>query len=345
MFFIGVDLGDKFSYMVILDPEGELVEEARLPSTPDAFQRKFRQLHPSRVALEVGSHSRWSSQVIQQHGHQVLVANARKLRAIYTNPRKSDRADAETLARLARVDPALLCPIRHRSAQTQADLAVIRARDLLVRSRTGLINHVRGAVKSAGGRLPSCSAANFVRRAAERIPPALNRTLQPILETIERLSQQIREYEAEIARLCREAYPETQPLQAVSGVGALTALTFVLTLEDPRRFAKSRQVGPALGLVPRRDQSGDHEPQLRITKCGDAYLRQLLVNCAHYILGPFGPDCDLRRWGLKLAERGAKNAKKRAVIAVARKLAILLHHLWRSGETYDPCFQSAPSQD
>lgn len=283
--------------------------------------------------------------MITQLGHEVLVANARKLRAIYTNPRKNDRADAETLARLARVDPALLSPIRHRSAQAQADLAVIRARDVLVRSRTGLINHVRGTVKTAGVRLPSCTAANFVRRVADRIPEDLSSTLQPILETIERLSHQIREYDAQIEQLCRESYPETKPLQAVSGVGALTALAFVLTLEDPRRFAKSRQVGPALGLVPRRDQSGDHEPQLRITKSGDAYLRQLLVNCAHYILGPFGPDCDLRCWGLKLAERGGKNAKKRAVIAVARKLAILLHHLWRSGETYDPCYQSGQSKE
>ncbi len=214
-----------------------------------------------------------------------------------------------------------------------------------MRSHTGLINHVRGTLKTTGVRLPSCSAANFVRRATERIPPELNRTLQPILNTLEQLSQQIREYDAEIERLGREVYPETQPLQAVSGVGALTALTFVLTLEDPRRFDKSRQVGPALGLVPRRDQSGDHEPQLRITKCGDTYLRQLLVNCAHYILGPFGHDCDLRRWGLKLVERGGKNAKKRAVISMARKLATLLHHLWRSGETCDTLFQSAQSQE
>jgi transposase len=345
MFYVGVDLGDKYSYLAILDREGELIEEARLPSTPGAFQRKFRHLDPSRVALEVGSHSRWSSQVIKELGHEVLVANARKLRAIYTNPRKNDRADAEILARLARVDPELLSPIRHRSAQAQADLAVIRARAVLVRSRTGLINHVRGSVKTAGVRLPSCTAANFVRRVADRVPEELGTTLQPILALIEQLSQQIRAYAAEIERLGREAYPESQPLQAVSGVGALTALTFVLTLEDPRRFAKSRQVGPALGLVPRRDQSGDHEPQLRITKSGDAYLRQLLVNCAHYILGPFGPECDLRSWGLKLAERGGKNAKKRAVIAVARKLAILLHHLWRSGETYDPCYQSGQSNE
>lgn len=345
MFFIGVDLGDKYSYLAILDGEGKLIEEARLPSTPAAMERKFRQFRPSRVALEGGSHSRWSSQVLQLLGHEVIVANARKLRAIYTNPQKNDRADAETLARLARVDPELLSPIRHGSAQAQADLAIIRARDVLVRSRTGLINRVRGTVKTAGVRLPSCSAGNFVPRVEEVVPEELSYPLLPILEMIECLSQQIRAYDARIQKLCQDTYPETQTLPAVSGVGALTALAFVLTLEDPRRFAKSRQVGPALGLVPKRDQSGDHEPQLPITKTGDAYLRQLLVNCAHHILGPFGQDCDLRRWGLKLAERGGKNAKKRAVVGVARKLAVLLHHLWRTGDTYDPFYQSMVLND
>lgn len=215
-----------------------------------------------------------------------------------------------------------------------------------MRCRTKLINHVRGKVKSSGSRLPSCTAGNFASKATSAIPEALQPAILPILDTIASLTQQICAYDHQIEALCQESYPETYQLRRISGVGPLTALAFVLTLEDPRRFPKSRQVGPALGLVPRRDQSGDHEPQLRISKTGDAYLRQLLVNCAHYILGPFGPDCDLRRWGLKLAERGGKNAKKRAVVGVARKLAILLHHLWKTDDQYDPCFQSGqPAQE
>jgi transposase len=147
-----------------------------------------------------------------------------------------------------------------------------------------------------------------------------------------------------IEQLCQEHYPETHHLRQVSGVGPITALAYVLTLDDPDRFRKSREVAPALGLVPKRDQSGDRDPQLRITKTGDSYLRRLLVGSAQYILGPFGPDCDLRRWGLKLAQRGGKNAKKRAVVAVARKLAVLLHHLWVTGEVYDPFYHSHPDQ-
>lgn len=263
-----------------------------------------------------------------------------KLRAIYHNPRKDDRADAETLARLARLDPSLLSPIHHRSPQAQADLSVIRSRDALVRSRTLLINHARSIVKSTGARLPSCSADSFAHKVAPSIPEPLQPALLPILDTVAALTQQICFYDHRIVTLCQEQYPEVELLQPVAGVGALTALAYVLTLEDPQRFRKSREVEPALGLVPRRDQSGGRDPQLRITKTGDTYLRRLLVGSAQYILGPFGPDCDLRRWGLKLAERGGKNAKRRAVIAVARKLAILLHHLWKTGEIYDPFYQS-----
>ncbi|MCK5318307.1 MAG: IS110 family transposase, partial [Anaerolineales bacterium] len=310
----------------------------RLPTTKTSFQQRFSMLSPCRVAMEVGTHSRWSSHLLTELGHDVLVANARKLRAIYHNPRKDDRADAETLARLSRIDPELLSPIYHRSPQAQADLAVLRSRDALIRSRTLLINHARGIVKSSGARLPSCTANCFASKAAPAVPAALRPALSPILETVASLTQQIREYDRHIEQLCQDQYPETKLLRKVSGVGPITALAYVLTLEDPKRFIKSRDVGPAIGLVPRRDQSGDHDPQLRITKTGNAFLRRLLVSSAQYILGPFGPECDLRRWGLKLAERGGKNAKKRAVVAVARKLAVLLHHLWKTGEVYDPFY-------
>jgi len=177
--------------------------------------------------------------------------------------------------------------------------------------------------------------ARIVHAIPERLLPAL----LPALDMVASQSQQIRAYDRQIATLYQEEFPETRQLQSIAGVEPLTSLAFVLTLEDPQRFARSREVGPALGLVPKRDQSGDRDPQLRITKTGDSYLRRLLVGSAQYILDPFGPDCDLRHWGLKLAERGGKNAKRRAVVAVARKLATLLHHLWKTGEIYDPFIQ------
>jgi transposase len=265
-----------------------------------------------------------------------LVANARKLRLIYSNKRKRDEVDAENLARLARVDPKLLYPLKHRGEDSQAHMAIVRSRQALIGCRTQLVNHVRGAVKSFGARLPKCPARSFHNRAAEHIPEALWPALGPIIEQIGLLTERIHQYDRKLETIAKEHYPETELLRQVEGIGSLTALTFVLTLEDPYRFAKSRSVGAYLGLVPARDQSGDRDPQKRISREGDEMLRKLLVGSAHYILGPFGSDSDLRRHGEKVASRGGKNAKKRAAVAVARKLTVLLHRLWVTAGVYEP---------
>jgi transposase len=333
----GLDIGDKYSYLCLIDQEsGQVIEEGRLSTTPEAFRRRFASEQPMRIAIEAGTHSPWASRVLEGCGHEMLVANARKLRLIYSNRRKTDEVDAENLARLARLDPKLLYPLKHRGEESQAHMAIIRSRQALVDCRTQLVNHVRGAVKSFGARLPKCPARSFHKRAPEHIPEALMPALGPTLEQIGSLTERIRQYDRELQIVAKERYPETEFLRQVEGVGPLTALTFVLTLEDPHRFEKSRCVGAYLGLVPARNQSGDRDPQKRISKEGDEMLRKLLVSCAHYVLGPLGSDSHLRRHGQKIASRGGKNAKKRAVVAVARKLAVLLHSLWTSGEVYDP---------
>jgi transposase len=339
----GLDLGDKYSYLCLIDTQsGEVMEESRLRTTPEALKRRFSsERSPMRVAIEAGTHSPWVSRVLEECGHEVLVANPRKIRLIYTNKRKTDEIDAENLARLARLDPKLLYPLKHRTEDSQAHLAIIRSREALVSCRTQLVNHVRGAVKSFGARLPKCPARSFHNKAPEHIPQALWPALEPILETIGSLTERIREYDRQLESVCQEHYPETNLLRQVEGVGPLTELTFVLTLEDPSRFAKSRSVGAYLGLVPATDQSGESDPQMRITKEGDEMLRRLLVGSAHYILGPFAKeDSDLRRHGEKIASRGGKNAKKRAAVAVARKLSVLLHRLWVTAELYDPLYNA-----
>jgi transposase len=333
----GLDLGDRYSYLCLIDTiSGEVIEEGKLRTTPEALRRRFASERPMRVAIEAGTHSPWVSRLLEECGHEVLVANPRRTRLIYASRRKSDEVDAESLARLARVDPKLLYPLKHRGEGSQAHLAIIRSREALVACRTQLVNHVRGAVKSFGARLPSCPARSFHKRASEHIPEALLPALGPVLEQIGSLTQRIREYDRQLQTVSEEHYPETHLLRQVEGIGPLTALTFVLTLEDPYRFEKSRSVGAYLGLVPAKDQSGERDPQKRISKEGDEMLRKLLVSSAHYVLGPFGSDSDLRRHGEKIASRGGKNAKKRAAVAVARKLAVLLHSLWVSGEVYEP---------
>ena len=337
----GLDLGDKYSYLCLIDQESEeIMEEGRLRTTPEALGRRFSSEQSLRIAIEAGTHSPWVSRVLKECGHEVLVANPRKLRLIYANKRKTDEIDAENLARLARLDPKLLYPLKHRGEDSQAHMALIRSRRALVGARTQLVNHVRGAVKSFGARLPKCPARSFHNKVVEHIPEALWPAFGPILETIGSLTERIRDYDRQLETICKEHYPETDLLRQVEGIGTLTALTFVLTLEDPYRFEKSRSVGAYLGLVPASDQSGDRDPQRCISKEGDEMLRKLLVGSAHYILGPFGSDSDLRRHGEKIAQRGGKNSKKRAAVAVARKLSVVLHRLWVSGEAYDPLYNA-----
>jgi len=333
---IGLDLGDKYSYWCHIDRDGEVLANGRFRTNADQLTRIFAKLPKTLVAIEAGTHSAWVERELKTLGHEVLVANPRKLRAIHTNDRKNDRADAEILARTARLDRKLLAPIRHRNAEMQADLAIIRARDMLVRSRTQAINTARGLVKASGGRLPSCEAYAFAQKVANHIPAELAAAVTPLLELIAHMTKQIRSYDDRIERLAHEKYPHTHLMDPIHGVAALTSTTYVLTLADPTRFKQSRSVGPYLGVVPRLDDSGDRRSQLRITKAGNSLLRRLLVQSAHQILRRNAPDSDLRRFGLRIAERGGKNAKKRAVIAVARKLAVLMHRLWITGEVYQP---------
>lgn len=337
---VGLDLGDRYSHFCVLDDAGQIVEEGRVPTTTLALRRKFSALGQAMIALEVCVHSPWVSRLLAELGLRVFVAHAAKVPLIYQTMKKRDRVDAERLARLARVDPELLSPIVHRGPQAQQDLQVIRSREVLVEMRTKLVNHVRSTVKTHGHRLAGCSARAFHKRVQEELPPELRGVLEPILATLGEITQRINAYDKHIEQLAAESYPEVEVLRQVSGVGPLTALTFVLTLERPERFSKSRDVGAYLGLTPKQDQSGECDKQLRITKAGNRYLRKLLVGSAHYILGPFGPECALRQWGQAKA-CGGRNAKKRAVVAVARKLAVLLHRLWNTREVYEPFYEAA----
>jgi transposase len=316
---IGLDLGDRSSWYCVLDEAGGVLLEQKLSTTPKAMKEVFGGMPRCRIGLETGMHSPWVSRLLSELGHEVIVAHARNVRLIGESRKKDDRLDAQTLARLARID-----------------LTLIRARAGLVRARTALVNTARGLAKSYGERLRGCNVRNMNPEKAEGLSPELQRALEPLLAGIESLSERIREYNERIEELAQKSYPQVALLKQIKGVGTLIALTFLLTLEDPHRFRKSRDVGCYLGLQPGRRNSGQSEPQMHISKEGDPYLRTLLVQGAHHILGPFGADSDLRRWGLKLAERGGRNGKKRAIIATARKLAVLLHRLWVSGEVYEP---------
>ena len=333
---IGIDLGDRWSQLCLLNVDGKILEQSRLKSTPHSFTQRFAALAPARVAVEAGTHSPGVKELLTELGHEVLVA--REWRAISTSDRKNDKADAEKLARYARVDPSILRPITHRDSRTQADLLVIRTRAALLRLRSLAIKAVRGLMKPFGHRLSACSTDRFVTRCRTELPSEYYALLAPLLEQIASLSKQIHAADQQVAQLTKAKYPEAAALPKVPGVGPLTALTFVLTIGDEKRFISSREVGCYLGLRPRQQQSGERDPPWGITKAGDGYLRMLLVECAQHVLGVFGPDTALRRWGLRLAERGGKNAKRRAIVAVARQRAVLLHRLWVTKKPYEPFF-------
>ena len=333
---IGIDLGDQWSHYCLLDEAGEVAEEGRFRTTEAALRKHFADLKRARIALEAGTHSIWVSEQLRQYGHELLVAHVSELPALSRSDRKCDRVDAEKLARYARLDPSLLRPVSHRSVAMQESLTLVRARDVLVRLRTGLINAIRGLAKPCGCRLPKAATSCFPQRCLAAVPEGLLPALKPLFLQLDAINEQIKTYDQLIRQMAKEQYPETQWLSQVQGVGTLTALTYVLTLADKHRFRQSRDVGCYLGLRPKRNQSGEHDPQLGITKAGNSYLRRLLTECANYILGPFGKDSALQRWGLHLASRGGKNARARAITAVARKLAVLLHRLWVTQEKYIP---------
>ena len=337
---IGMDLGDTKHFICVLDSKGEIVEQRSITNHRESLRRLSQKYPDALIAIEVGSHSPWISRFLKSLGHSVLVANARKVRAIYANVRKSDQLDAMMLARIARMDPQLLHPIEHGTEAQQRDLLPIKLRDTLVRQRVNIISSIRFTLKSLGIKLPSPNTACFAKRARALLQvehEEVYLSVSPMLEILDLLTLKIRELEKRIEELAKHRYPATERLRQVSGVGAITALSFVLSVGDPHRFAKRRDVGAYLGLVPKRDQSGSLDKQLRISKAGNAYLRRLLVGAAQYILGPFGSASDLRERGLSLVERGTQGAKKKAVVAVARKLSVLLLALWQEPKAiYQP---------
>jgi len=334
---IGLDLSDRKVAVCVIDAKGKILEERSMPNEPEHYKLLAKTYPKTTAVLETGSHSPWVSRLLTAEGMKPIDANARKLRSIYDADRKSDKGDARMLAKLGRVDPSLLSPIKHRSEGAQRDLVRIKTRDALVRARVNQMNSVRFLLKGLGVRVPSGVRADcFTRKTRAAIEEDYVDLVEPLLEAIDKLDELIKKQEKLLKKLAEQKYPITQLLETVPGVGPITSLCFAVTIEDPTRFGKAREVGPFLGLTPRIDQSGASEKQLRITKAGNGDLRKLLVNGAQHVLGVFGKDCDLRESGLRLCERGASIAKKKAVIATARKMAVTMVALWKSGEAYEP---------
>jgi transposase len=342
---VGIDIGDRGSHYCIVGPNSATLIEGKLATTRADLDLTFKGFaKTTTIAMEAGTHSPWISRYLESIGFKdVIVANPRRLALISQTKRKNDDVDAEKLAMLGHTNARLLYPIRHRGERAQADLAHIRGRAALVQLRTAAINTARGQAKSFGYVLESCDADAVKAEMADKLPAAFRDSVKGLLETAAQITGQIKAADQRIHQNAQR-YPEISSLTEIWGVGELTALAFVLTVDDKERFEKSRAVGPYLGMVPGQDQSGQTNRLQRITKEGDRMLRWLLVQCAHCILRQDAPDSDLKRWGLKKLDDqiqcGKKPNKKKVLVAVARKLAVLMHRLWANGDVYDPLYNA-----
>lgn len=339
-YVIGMDLSDRTADFYAAERgTGEFWRRGQIELTREGLTGFLAGLPRSWVVIETGTHSRWIKEHIEAMGHEVTVGDARQLRFIFKGRHKTDALDAKALCDVALLRKSLLSPVALRGEAMQRDIAVIRIRDAAVRARSLLINNVRGVVKTLGERVRSGSTEYFVRYAHKDLGEELLELVLPMLDSIDALSQTIATQAGRIKQLGEAKYPETQVLRKVYGVGPITALAFVLTLFDRDRFVKNRDVGPFLGLTPALEQSGTLDRKKGISKAGNEDLRRLLTQCAQTILRPNAPDSDLKRHGLAIWKRGGKQdkgAKRRAVTAVARKLAVVLCSLWKTAELYEP---------
>ena len=247
---IGLDVGDRVTHVCVLDGQRGVVQRSRCATRREALLSALAPYADARVILEAGSQSPWLAAALRKAGFAVQVADPRRVALISQDPRKTDRRDAEVLARLGSALPELIGSVHHRDERTQADVSVLRARDQVVAMRARVILQIRGLHKALGHRLPSSSAAAFRRRVLDEVAPLLRPAILPLLSVLEQLEVTIAEYDRQLAEMARTRYPAALALQQVHGVGPITSVAFVLTVDDPARFRSSRQVGSWLGLCP-----------------------------------------------------------------------------------------------
>lgn len=330
----GLDVSEKHIQICEIDVD-DVVSEGRIATSDKKLREYFEGRAARRIVIEMSSHTRWITELLRSFGHEVLVVDPRRMKLVSGTLYKDDTLDAQTLAMLARDAPRLLKTVPLRDIEHQRLLTMVRARATAVEGRTRIINAIRGMLKPYGYRVPRSSHSVLATYLWSEVEAPILRLIEPLMVLLETFDGQIARYDQEAERILPQLPPNARQLREIPGVGPLTVLYFVAIIGDPNRFAKSRDVGPYLGLCRRRDDSGEYQSELGITKAGDRYMRALLANCVSHIMGPFGKDSDLRDWGLKKLGGATRVEKKKMKVALARKLAVLLLTLWKSGKPYD----------
>ena len=333
---IGFDLGETSSHYCLVNLEGQVECRGQVENQRSEFERVLSSCPQARVVIETCRVSHWIGSHMRSLGREVYEANPRRVALISQSSKKTDRNDAELLAKIGRADVSLLNAIHPRSAACMEARILLRVRQQLVGTRTRAVNSVRSCLRVFGYSAPSCCTEQFAERTAPVVPAHLAALLRPLFALLKTLNRQIESCDRHLATMAKQRFPDSQTLQQIHGVGPLVSLAFVTAIGDPKRFRDSRMVGAYLGLTPRSRQSGRSDPQLRISKEGDPMVRSLLVTAATHILRQSAPDTALKRHGRRLAKNGSPRDRARARIAVARKLAVVLHRLWLTGEVYRP---------
>ena len=337
---VAIDLSDRQSRWEARDLSTGEVRTGVVQMTPAGLERCFAAAEHCTVVMEAGTHSHWLCAQLRKMGHRAEVLPADGLReGSGKKRRRNDAKDAASLLEHAvDIERPRVKKLWQRPDEYQRDLALMRMRNAMVEARAGLVSTVRGTVKQFGERVSKCDVEYFAGRARGELSAGMLALVEPVLGQIEELNKVVAQYDEQVrAYLARR--PEAARLLAVPGVGDVTVGAFLAYVGEASRFAHSRDVAAYIGLVPDQDQSGEHDPQLRITKSGDRMVRRNFLECARGIMGPFGKDSALRRWALALAGDGRNKIRNnKAAVALARKLAVLLHRLWVSGQAYDPWY-------
>lgn len=320
---VAMDVHDEYSQVCVMNQAREILMEAKIPTTRQALNDFFRQREKSMVIYEAGPHALWISELLGSLGHETIACHARRVRLIAESRNKNDRVDAEVLARLSLSDLELIKPIQQRSRQTLDQRSIVHARAALVETQKRLRTMLRGMVKPFGVRLATGKKRALAELATAKLPEHAAQSIDAILKTLSVLAEQIQKLTERVEQLA-DSHPAAARLQTIPGVGPLVSLSYIHAIEDPARFSRT-DIGPYLGLTPsNRSSAGKKLAPKEKGRPGDPYVRSLLVQSAWTLMNSRSQS-DLARWGRRLSER---IGGKKAAIALARKIATLMHHLW-----------------
>lgn len=329
----GIDLAMRSSSICMMDGRGGVVAERVVATEESAFRVLFGGRNRMRCVLEASPLAEWAAEVLEGLGHEVIVIDPRKAKGVIATKKKTDKLDARNLAKMGRT--GWYTEVHRKSGQARATRTFLQARHGLVQTALAQGARIRGLLRAHGIKVGQVPESQFAAR-VQRLAGEKNPLLWPMLEPLVAVWRQALESAEQMRRqLIRQAAQAEVPrrLMTVPGVGPIVASAYAATIDDPRRFRSGNQVAAYVGLVPSVVQSGELDVHGHITREGDGLLRGYLVEAAHVLLTRTCRTCALKRWGLKLAK---KKGHGKARVAVARKLAALLHHLWITGESFDP---------